>query len=161
MNRQQRRMELKALKHKTNRSRVQMNNYFQLEFETFETIERLFEMMRNGSLLWDGKSWVIMGQQGVLVDITYSLGWWLRYWKTIANRAGKQYDDTAMVRLLKSLEYHKPLTIDEVNKAYDVVKMQRWLYRNAGAKLVSQTVDELKKVQEQEEMKELLRKVAA
>ena len=164
MNRAQRRQADKLAKHKPNRSRAQLNNMVMLEFETFETIERMFQQIRNGELNYHPViGWVILGGNGQLTDIVYSLGWWLKQWATVANRASIAYDDTALRKLHKALEYHMPLSKQCVANAHAVVQQQRHIYRTIDQQLLMRVVNELQAEQSQQlEIEALIKaKVAA
>jgi len=163
MNRQQRRQADKLAKHKPNRSRAQLNNMVMLEFETFETIERMFAQIRNGDLNYRPDiGWVILGGNGALCDIVYSMRWWLKQWATVAQRASITYDDTALAKLHKALEYHMPLSLAQVNNAYAVVQKQRHIYRTIDQQLLMRTVNELQAEQaKQLEIEKLIKQVAA
>jgi hypothetical protein len=50
-------------------------------------------------------------------------------WEQVAKRFNADYDDGPLRRLAKSLEYDKPLTEQQVEAAYAVVKRQRELFR--------------------------------
>lgn len=159
MNRAQRRAQAKLEKRKPNRSREQLNNMVMLEFETFDPVERMFEMIRNGSLLYSQRDgWVIMGNHGDLIKISYCLGWWIKQWKVLAERANVAYDDAALVKLHKCLEYHKPLTVAEVDSAYAVIAAERVMYRTIDQQLLMKVVKELQLEQTRlEETKALLK----
>jgi len=117
--------------HKPNRSKARYVTNFQLEHESFDTIERLFQQMRNGELRYDegDKSWVVMGLDGRDMDVLSALEGWMTFWTELTEEHGIQYDDRALAKLAKSLEYHKPMTIEEVEAAYKVVEAQRTIYR--------------------------------
>jgi hypothetical protein len=103
MNREQRRMEKRLAKAKPNRSRAIYVTNFQLEFESFDTIERLFVQLRHGAIEYVGGKPIIMGLHG------------------------EHYGP--LLRLCKSLEYGKPLLPAEIEAAYAVVVVQRRYYR--------------------------------
>lgn len=163
MNRAQRRQADKLAKRKPNRSRAQLNNMVMLEFETFETIERMFAQIRNGELNYHPTmGWVILGGNGALCDIVYSMRWWLKQWATVAQRASIAYDDTALRKLHKALEYHMPLSLAQVNNAYAVVQKQRYIYRTIDQQLLMRVVNELQAEQaKQLEIEKLIKQVAA
>jgi hypothetical protein len=130
MNRQQRRAQKHAKPRKENRSAKTYFTGFQLEFESFDTVERFFMHMRNGSLEWeDGEGWVILGLSGEYLHILSALEGWITYWHELCLGEDISYDDSALRRLAKSLEYEKPLNMAEINAAYAVVGLQRQLYR--------------------------------
>lgn len=163
MNRAQRRQADKHAKRKPNRSRAQLNNFAMLEFETFETIERMFAQIRHGELNYHPTmGWVILGGNGALCDIVYSMRWWLKQWSTVAQRANIAYDDTALTKLHKALEYHMPLTLAQVNNAYAVVQQQRHIYRTIDQQLLMRVVNELQAEQDKQlEIERLIKQVAA
>lgn len=163
MNREQRRQAERDAKRKPNRSRAQLNNMVMLEFETFETIERMFAQIRNGELNYSPTmGWVILGGNGALCDIVYSMRWWLKQWATVAERANIAYDDTALAKLHKALEYHMPLTLAHVTNAYTVVQQQRHIYRTIDQQLLMRVVNELQAEQSKQiEIEQLMKQVAA
>jgi hypothetical protein len=130
MNRAQKRMAAKTNRHKFNRSRAIYTTNFQLEHESFDTIERLFQQIRNGELRYDRKDgWIIMGLSGEDLHILSAIEGWMLYWRTLTEEQSIQYDDSAMRRLAKSLEYEKPMNMAEVEAAYAVLEQQRRIYR--------------------------------
>lgn len=130
VNRQQRRLEEKRKARKPNRSSAIYTTNFQLEFESFDSIERLFANIRNGSLEYQqGEGWVIMGLSGEYLHVLSALEGWMDYWTEITNEQEIPYNDVALRKFGKSLEYEKPLNMLEVNAAYEIVKLQRQLYR--------------------------------
>lgn len=132
---------------KPNRSTAIYTTGFQLEFESFDTIERMFQQIRNGELRFDQREgWVIMGLSGEDLHILSALEGWMTYWSTLTEENGLQYDDKALHRLAKSLEYEKPMNMAEVEAAYAVVQHQRILYRTMPKSVTTRTA---KKVQAQ------------
>jgi hypothetical protein len=129
LNRAQRRALEKAKRHKPNRSAAIYTGHFQLEFETFDTIERMFEKLRNGEIEYEGSKPVIMGLHGEYYELLPAFDGWVKYWRELTEQQGIAYDDGAMMRLRNSLEYGMPLTEKQVEDAYAVVKLQRQLYR--------------------------------
>lgn len=130
MNRAQRRAAKHIKPRKENRSSKIYTSGFQLEFESFDTVERFFMHMRNGSLEWeDGDGWVILGLSGEYLHILSALEGWITYWHELCLGEDISYDDSPLRRLAKSLEYEKPLNMAEINAAYAVVSLQRQLYR--------------------------------
>lgn len=129
MNREQRR-KAERKPAKFSRSHAIYSTKYTLEHESFDSIERLFGKLRIGELEWTVKDgYVIRGLSGEYLHITSALEGFIDCWKTIAEGEGISYDDTALRKLSKSLEYEKPLNMAEVEAAYDVVKVQRAMYR--------------------------------
>jgi hypothetical protein len=124
MNRIQRRAQERAERrgHKLNRSRAIYTGHFQLEFETFDTIERLFEKIRNGALEYIGPHPVVMGLHGEHYHVLPALDGWIKYWRVLTEEQDIAYDDNA-------LEFAMPLTDKQAADAYGVVILQRALYR--------------------------------
>jgi hypothetical protein len=113
-----------------NRSAARYITHFQREHESFDTIERMFQQIRHGELRYDPQEgWVIMGLAGEDLHILSALEGWILYWETLTDDQGIAYEDSALRRLARSLEYEKPLNEAEVTAAYAVVQLQRSLYR--------------------------------
>lgn len=133
LSRAQRRAQERAQRRggrKPNRSTAIYTTKFQLEHESFDTIERLFEQIRNGELRYDQKDgWVIMSLAGEDMHVLSAMEGWIEYWQSLAADQNIPYDDGALCRLAKSLEYEKPMNMAEVDAAYAVVCRQRELYR--------------------------------
>ncbi|MFA7351350.1 MAG: hypothetical protein WC009_11360 [Methylotenera sp.] len=158
MNRAQRRKLEKSKSQKPNRSRLKMTNYFTLEFDTFDSIERLFQQLRNGALLYSQKDgWQIMGLSGEMLHIESALEGWLKYWKELTEQNNIPYDDAPLVRILKALEYVKPLSRREIDAAYKVVELQRHLYRTVPKAETTRVVREVQKdIRRTDEIRELM-----
>jgi hypothetical protein len=136
MNRAERRQAAKPKKF--SRSHAVYSTRYTLEMESFDSVERLFDKLRHGELEWtkdDG--YVIRGLSGEYLHIVSALEGFIDCWWTIANGEGIPYDDTALRKLSKSLEYEKPLNRAEIDKAYDVIKLQRAIYRSLPQKVIS------------------------
>lgn len=129
MNRAESRRAARAAKHKPNRSAARYITPAQLEFDSFDSIDRLFQKLRHGELEWGANGWVIMGLSGASLHILSALDGWLEYWSTLALQQSIAYNDVPLRRLAKSLEYNKPLTEAEVDAAQRVVDQQRLMYR--------------------------------
>lgn len=130
MNRAQRRKQEKSKAIKPNRSRVKMTNNFTLEFDTFDSIERLFQQLRNFAVVYsENHGWEIMGLSGEMIHIESALTGWIQYWKELTEQNNIPYEDAALVRILMAFESFEPLSKREIEEAYKVVKVQRHLYR--------------------------------
>jgi hypothetical protein len=129
MNRELRRAEKRLAKAKPNRSRAIYVTNFQLEFESFDTIERLFVQLRHGAIEYVGGKPIIMGLHGEHYEMLPAMEGWLKYWQELAAEHDLEYDDGPLLRLCKSLEYGKPLLPAEIEAAYAVVGVQRRYYR--------------------------------
>lgn len=129
MNRAQRRMAKRQANRRPNRSAAIYTTNFQLEFESFDSIERLFLSVRNGELEWTPEGWQMMSLSGDPLNIVSALEGWIKYWQALAEDQHLPYDDAAMVKFCKSLAYEKPMQLAEVEAAYAVVCEQRRLYR--------------------------------
>lgn len=162
MNRQQKRQLAKQRNHKPNRSKAIYTTNFQLEFESFDSIERLFANMRNGALEYEqGEGWVIMGLSGEYLHVLSALEGWMEYWRIITMENGIPYDDSALRRFAKSLEYEKPLNLGEVEAAYQVVQIQRHLYRTLPKSITTNTArNVMADIKRNDEIKALIRKAA-
>lgn len=158
MNRAQRRQAKRLATVRPNRSCVRFTTKFQLEHESFDTIERMFQQIRNGELRYDQRDgWVIMGLSGEDLHILSALEGWMRYWKTLTSEHGIPYDDGALRRLAKSLEYEKPLNELEVEAAYAVVEEQRRLYRTLPKAVTSRVSQDVQKaIRRDNEIKQLM-----
>jgi hypothetical protein len=129
MNRQQRR-QAERKPSKFSRSHAIYSTKFTLEHESFDSIERLFAKLRIGELEWTKEDgYVIRGLSGEYLHIVSALEGFIDCWRTIADGEDISYDDSALRRLAKSLEYEKPLNMVEIESAYNVVKVQRSMYR--------------------------------
>lgn len=131
MSRALRRMQERVVRrnHKPNRSEARYVTKFQLEHESFDTIERMFQKIRNGELEYEGPHPIIMGLHGEHYRMLPALDGWLKYWRDLTAQQSIPYDDGALLRLRNSLDYGKPLTEGQVDEAYAVVTEQRRLYR--------------------------------
>lgn len=159
LNREQRRKQAKAGQIKPNRSRLKMTNYFTLEFDTFDSIERLFQQLRNGALLYSQKDgWQLMGISGEMLHIESALAGWIQYWQELTAQNNIPYDDAPLVRILKALEYVKPLSMREIDAAYKVVQLQRHLYRTVPKAETTRVVREVQQsIRTTDEIRELLK----
>ena len=100
------------------------------EWEQFDSIERMFQKIKHGEIEWDGTNYVFMGMKGETYALLPALEGWTEYWAEVAKRFDiADYDDGALRRLAKSLEYDKPLTEQQVEAAYAVVEQQRAMFR--------------------------------
>ena len=139
------RAQKRALKNqkpmKQNRSRVQMNNYFTLEFDTFRSIDTMFRKLRTTGLDYvQGEGLLLEEPSSEMIDLESSLEGWLHYWKELAEVASIEYDDTPLRKLANSLKYHKPITMKEIDAGQEVVNYQRKLYRTLDKQLISKVV---------------------
>lgn len=130
MNRAQRRKQERSKAIKPNRSRLKMTNNFTLEFDTFDSIERLFQQLRNFAVVYsENHGWEIMGLTGEMIHIESALAGWIQYWQELTEQNNIPYDDARLVRILKALEHLDPLSKRDIEEAYKVVNVQRHLYR--------------------------------
>lgn len=139
------RAQKRALKNqkpiKQNRSRLQMNNYFTLEFDTFRAIDTMFRKLRTTGLDYvQGEGLLLEEPSSEMIDIESSLEGWLHYWKELAEVASIEYDDAPLRIIANSLKYHKPITMKEVDARQAVVNHQRKLYRTLDKQLISKVV---------------------
>lgn len=162
------RAQKRALKNqkpmKQNRSRLQMNNYFTLEYDTFRAIDTMFRKLRTTGLDYvQGEGLLLEEPSSEMIDIESSLEGWLHYWKELAEVANIEYDDAPLRIIANSLKYHKQITMKEIDVAFDVVNLQRKLYRTLDKQLISKVVyqvqDSLKVEDELRDYAELIRKV--
>lgn len=162
MNRAQRRKQEQAKVHKPNRSRLKMTNNFTLEFDTFDSIERLFQQLRNGALLYSQKDgWQLMGLSGEMLHVESALAGWIQYWQELAEQRNIPYDDAPLVHILKALECFNPLSRREIDDAYKVVELQRHLYRTVPKAVTTKVVREVQKsIRTTDEIRELMRVAA-
>lgn len=153
----------KLAKHKPNRSTARYNTPITLEHDSFDTGERLFLAMRNGHLEWGADGWQIMGIQGQSMDVLSALEGWTLYWRILAEDLQISYDDTALVRLAKSLTYEKPMTLAELDAAYAVIQYQRVLFRKVPQKSRKEVCDKVRSsIAQENEIRALLKsKIAA
>lgn len=144
--------------HQPNRSMARYVTKFQLEHESFDTIERMFQQIRHGELRYDPQEgWVIMGLAGEDLHILSALQGWILYWETLTDDQSIAYDDSALRRLAKSLEYEKPLNESEVAAAYAIVQLQRALYRTLPKPVTTRVSREVSaRIQRDNEIKERL-----
>lgn len=157
-NRAQRRREAKLARVKPNRSAFKFDTRYTKEIDTFDTIDRLFLGMRNGQLRWGPSGWLIMGISGEDMDVLSALSGWIDYWRQLADHVQADYDDAALRRLAKSLEYEKPMTMAELDAAAEVVERQRKLYRaipHATRKLIYHKVKA--EIDRENEIRELMK----
>lgn len=158
-NRTQRRREARLARHKPNRSTLRFDTRYTKEIDTFDTIDRLFLAMRNGELRWGPTGWLIMGISGEDMDVLSALHGWIDYWRQLADHVRADYDDTALRRLAKSLEYEKPMTMAEVDAAAVVVERQRKLYRAIPHATRKQIYHKVKaEIDRENEIRELLKR---
>lgn len=159
MNRAERRKQAQIAKHKPNRSAIKYNTDIQLEFESFDSIDRMFQQIRHGALSYEqGEGFVIMGLSGEMLHIESALAGWIEYWKELTEHVGAEYDDAALVRLLKALEYAKPLSMREVDAAYKVVDVQRALYRALPKQVTTEVALKVKNdIRVTDEIRQLIR----
>lgn len=150
----------KQTKHKPNRSKALYNTSIQLEFEAFDTIERLFLALKNGALEWDAEGFIIRGLSGEYMHVLSALQGWIQYWSELAKHLALQYDDTALVRLAKSLEYEKPMQLAEVNAAYAVVSHQRQFFRKIDRAIRKEICDQVRESIARENETRALLKIA-
>lgn len=163
MSRAQKRMEARMAKHKPNRSKAQYNTSIQLEFDAFDTIDRMFLAIRNGALEWEPSGFVIKGISGEYMHVLSALQGWIAYWAALAEHLKLDYSDAALVKLAKSLEYEKPMQPAEVEAAYAVVNHQRQFFRNIPQPIRKRVCDQVRdEIAKENEIRELLKvKVAA
>ena len=166
MNRSQRRKESRAKKAKPNRSRAQYTNDFTMEFESFDSIERLFQQLRHGVLSYDDDGYCIMGLSGEMLHIESALSGWCEYWKTLTEQNGIKYDDSPLQLLRRALENTASdslewagikITQHHIAEAYEVIKIQRQLYRQLPKSLTTQVAHKVKaEIRKVDEIRELL-----
>lgn len=137
MNRAMRRLA-KKLEHRpaTPPNRIHFNPQLD-EWEQFDTVERMFQKLRNGAIEVEGNEIIIMGLHGETYRMLPALEGWMEYWSALARLHQVDYDDSALRKLAKSLEYDKPLTEREVDAAYLVVTAQRRMFRTIPRKSVA------------------------
>ena len=129
MNRTERRKQAKLAKRRPNRSAIKYNNFLTIESNAFDSIERLFIAARHGALEWGLDGWQIMGIDGDMIHVVSALQGWIKFWQELAEHESLPYNDDPLVKFCKSLEYEKPMSLREVDAAYEVVKLQRKFYR--------------------------------
>lgn len=171
MNRAQLRKEARRKTPKPNRSCAKYSNNFTLEFESFDSIERLFQQLRNGVLSYDDDGFCIMGLSGEMLHIESALAGWCDYWKTLTEQNGIQYDDAALELLRLALKNDKSdrlewagkkITNKQIDAAYEVIKTQRQLYRQMPKSITTKVAQEVKSnIRKVEEIRELLMEAAA
>lgn len=141
-NRAQRRMAKKATRHKVRAPRAFIPPTLDC-WEQFDSIERLFSQLKAGAVEVESSMITIMGLHGERYAVLPALEGWITYWHTLATRHGIPYNDTAMRKLAKSLEYDKPLQMAEVEAAYQVVELQRRMFRVLPRKEVAAVAKEV------------------
>lgn len=162
MNRKLKRMAKRIEGRKPNRSTAKYTTDFQLEFVAFDSIERLFQMVRNGSLNWDSDGWYIMGISGENLHVVSALEGWIYYWKELTDRQKIAYDDAALRRFCKSLEYEKPMQLHEVEAAFKLVELQRSIYRALPKKITTEVTHDVRRlIKIDNEIKDLERRLVA
>lgn len=155
MNRFQRRIALK--KRKPNRSSAIFTTQFILDFQAFDSIERLFIAVRNGELEWSPEGWQLMGITGEKLHVVSALQGWIQFWKALADDQFLPYHDAPLVKFCKSLEYEKPMNLNEVNAAYEVVEIQRRFYRTIPKPAIRRVTEEVRKeIARENEIRELM-----
>lgn len=170
MNRAQRSNESRAKNAKPNRSRAQYTNNFTMEFESFYTIESLFQQLRNGALNYDQDGYCIMGLSGEMLHIESALSGWCEYWKTLTEQNGIKYDDGPLELLRRALENTASdvlewagikITHRHIDEAYEVIKIQRQLYRQLPKSLTTKVAHEVKAdIRKTDEIRELILEAA-
>lgn len=156
MNRQQRRQAKRMAGHKPTQHRRILPLAMDM-FEQFDTIERLFAQLKAGAVEVEGNQITIMGLHGERYAVLPALEGWVTYWHTLATRHGIPYDDTAMRKLAKSLEYDKPLQMAEVEAAYQVVELQRRMFRALPRRDVAAVaVEVMRDIRVTDEIKQLM-----
>ena len=102
-----------------------------------------------------------MGLKGEYYGVLAALEGWTEYWAEVADRNAIAYDDGALRRLAKSLEYNKPLNLGEVNAAYAVVEQQRQMFRTLPRKHIAEVaIEVMQKIQRTDEIRELMKAAA-
>jgi len=156
MNRLQRRQARKSSGHKRKINKCFVSK-LQDEWEQFDSIERLFIQLKAGAVEVEGNQITIMGLHGERYAVLPALEGWITYWNILATRHGFPYDDTAMRKLAKSLEYDKPLRLDEVEAAYQIVELQRRMFRALPRRDVAAVaIEVMKDIRVTDEIKELI-----
>jgi hypothetical protein len=126
------------------------------EWEQFDTIERTFQKIKHGEIEWDGTHYIIMGLKGEHYAVLPALEGWTEYWSEVAKRFNAEYDDGPLRRLAKSLEYDKPLTEQQVEAAYAVVKRQRELFRAFPRREIGKiAIEVMQRIQAEQEAKDV------
>lgn len=158
MNRAERRQAEKKPP-KPNRSKHQLNTYFDLEIQSFEIIEAVFERLRNGVQHYiDGKGIVFKTPSGEYLDADKELYFWCKAWREIAEHFGIEYVDEPLTKLFNKV--HAMMQIDEsaIDLAYMVVKVQRQIYRAVDKDVIGEIVARVERERlMQLEIKELIK----
>ena len=159
MNREERRKAQKKPP-KPNRSKHQLNTYFDLERQTFEIIELVFERLRNGVQHYiDGKGIVFKTPSGEYLNADKELYFWCKSWREIAEHFGyDKYYDEPLTRLFNKVHAMMPIDESAIDLAYLVVKSQRLMYRAVDKDVIGDIVASVERERlMQLEIKELMK----
>jgi hypothetical protein len=99
------------------------------EFQQFDEIERLAQKLDHGALEFEGAHPIMTSGKGETYRILPALEGWMEYWRSLADKHGKLYDDQPMRTVARRLENAMPLTPEHVAGFKRVVAAQRALFR--------------------------------
>jgi len=158
MNRQERRKAQKKPP-KPNRSKHQLNTYFDLERQSFEFIEAVFERLRNGVQHYiDGKGIVFKTPSGEYLDADKELYFWCKAWREIAEHFKMPYCDGELVKLFNKISHMMPIDESDIYYGYKVVTRQRMIYRAVDKDVIGDIVARVERERlMQLEIKELMK----
>ena len=127
------------------------------EFEQFDSIERVFQKLKNGEIEYQGEHPVILGLHGEYYAILPALDGWLSHWRLVAEGFNIDYDDANLVKLKNKLSVNMPLTLNQIENAYQVVQSQRAMFRTLPRDAIIKAAnDVMRDIQTTDAIKELM-----
>ncbi len=109
----------------------------------FYEIYKLFDSIESGYVDFADGHIVQKNSDKELYAVLPAIEGWMEYFRGLANVQGVEYDDSALKRMVKSLEYDKPLSLEEVYAARDVVDAQYKLYMRSGYRSINKLAYEM------------------
>lgn len=108
-----------------------------LQDRDFSQIDLLMLKLQKGEVETIDGHIVMTTMEGETYRVIPAMEGWLEYWRTLAGKAGIDYDDGALLRLKNRLENGMPLTQEAIAQAREVVDLQRRMFFSIPASIIS------------------------
>ena len=136
MNRTQRRRAERQKPH-GNRHDVARIPKIILQDRDFNQIDLLMLKLGKGEVETIDGHIIMTSMDGETYRVVPALEGWIECWRALAKKGGVEYDDGPLVRLKNRLDSGMTLTMDAIEKAKEVVDLQRRMFFAAPARVIS------------------------
>lgn len=108
-----------------------------LQDRDFSQIEIFMMKLRKGEVDTLNGEIIMTAMDGEQYRVLNALDGWMEYWRTMADRAGIEYDDKPLQLLKNKLRNGMPLTMAAIDAADQVIDQQRTMYQRIHKESIS------------------------